>query len=174
MDKKERDICDEAEKIIEKVTYMEKVYLYQERKILGYMLMGILSLFVALLFFVMRASMGPTPSLTEMVINIFVVILPVCAVVAFLYPFVIYPYFGVREIVFSKNGMLLKRGFRPITIQKITDLKSRTFRGKEVNITITGLAPDGRKVRKTLARKSTGVDKRWEEFKADLQKIKSK
>jgi hypothetical protein len=117
--------------------------------------------------------MGSAPFLTEIAINIFVIILPVLAVVAFIYPFVIYPYFAIREIVFSKNGMLLKRGFRPITIQKITDLKTRTFRGKEVNITITGLAPDGRKVRKRLVRKSTGVDKRWEEFKADLQKIKS-
>lgn len=131
-------------------------------------------LFLFFIFLVMRASMGSAPFLTEIVINIFVIILPVLAVVAFLYPFVIYPYFAFREIVFSKNGMLLKRGFRPITIQKITDLKTRTFRGKEVNIAITGLAPDGRKVRKRLMRKSTGVNKRWEEFKADLQKIKSK
>ena len=118
--------------------------------------------------------MGPAPWLMTLIFNLFVVISPVLAVVAFLYPFVIYSYSAIREIVFSKNGMLLKRGFRPITIQKITDLKTRKFMGKEVNITITGLAPDGRKARKTLVRKSTGVDKRWEEFKADLQKIKSK
>jgi hypothetical protein len=152
---------------------MEKVYPYQKKNVLGFVLMGIFCLFVFLLFLAGKAAMGPAPPFETMVMNFFVVILPICAIISFLCPFVMYPYFVIREIVIGENGVSLKRGSRPIIIQKITDLKTRKFRGKDVNITITGLTPDGRKVRKRLARKGGGdVDKRWEEFKSDLQKLK--
>jgi len=79
----------------------------------------------------------------------------------------------IAEIVFSKDGVLFNRRFRSFTIRKVTDLKIFKIRGRETKITITGLAPDGGEVRKTIAR-TGGVGKRWEEFKGDLQKIKSK
>lgn len=154
---------------------MEKVYPYEERKPVRWISLGIGLLFLFLLFLAGRAAMGPAPLFMTIVMNIFVVILPVFAIIGLLYPFVLYQHFAIREIVFRKDGMFFKRGFRPITIQKVTDLNIRKFREKEINITITGLAPDGKKVRKTLARKGGGdVNKRWEEFKKDLQKIKSK
>lgn len=135
---------------------------------------GIACLLLFFFFFVMREAMGAAPPLIALVMDIFVIFLPVLAILAFLYPFTIYRYTATKEIVFTKNGVLLKRGFRPVTIQKITDLKVRTFRGKEVSATITGLTPEGTKVRKTLGCKRTGLEKRWEEFKADLRKIKTK
>jgi len=154
---------------------LEKVYPYQERKLLTFISTGIVLLFLFLLFFVMREAMGPAPWYITLVTDIFTIILPVLAIISFVYPSILYPRFAIREIVFSKDGVILNRGHRPITIQKITDLSTRKFRGKEVNITITGLAPDGGKVRKTLVRKGGGdVEKRWDEFKEDLQKIKSK
>jgi len=137
--------------------------------------MGIALLFLFLLFLAGRAAMGPAPWYIASVMDIFTIVLPVLAIVSFTYPYILYPRFAIREIVFSKEGVILKRGLRPITIKKITDLSARKFRGKEVNITITGLGPDGGKVRKTLVRKGGGdVEKRWDEFKEDLQKIKSK
>ncbi len=123
----------------------------------------------------MREAMGPAPLYTTLVMDIFTIILPVLAIISFMYPAILYPRLAIREIVFSKGGVILNRGHRPITIQKITDVSTRKFRGNEVNITITGLRPDGKKVRKTLVKKSGGdVEKRWDEFKEDLQKIKSK
>lgn len=154
---------------------MEKVYSYQKRKPLTFILIGIGLLFLFLLFLAARAAMGSAPSFVTLVMNIFVVVLPVLAIIALLYPFTLYQRFAIREIVLSEDGVLLKRGFRPIIIQKVTDLSVRKapIGGKKVGATITGLTPDGKRVRKTLAR--TGdVDKRWEEFKKDLQKIKSK
>ncbi len=156
---------------------MEKVYSYQERKPLTFILIGIGLLFLFLLFLAGRAAMGSAPSFIEIVMNIFVIILPVLAVIAFLYPFALYPYFAIREIDLGKQGILFKRRFRPITIKKVTDLSvhKAPLGEREKSITVTGLAPDGRKVRKTLMRELGGdVGKRWEEFKKDLQKIKSK
>lgn len=84
------------------------------------------------------------------------------------------PLLFVTEIVIGKEGLLFKRRFRPVTIRKVTDLKIREFRGKETQITIMGLTPEGKKVRKKIARTGGGdVGKRWEEFKVGLQKIKS-
>lgn len=79
----------------------------------------------------------------------------------------------IKEIVFSKDGMILKRRFRPIIIQKITDLKVHETGKKEVSLTVVGSTPEGKTIRKTIAR-TGNVGKRWEEFKKDLQKIKSK
>lgn len=155
--------------------YLEKVYHYQGRKSLTFISLGIALLFLFLLFFVMRKAMAPAPWHMALVMDIFTIILPVLAIIAFTYPPILYPYFAMQEVVFSEGGVVLKRGHRSITIQKITDLSTRKFRGKEVSITITGLGPDGEKVRKTLVRKSGGdVEKRWDEFKEDLQKLKSK
>ncbi len=156
---------------------MEKTYSYQERKLLFYIFMGIFFLFSFLLFLAARAAMGSGPFLIEIGMNTFVIILPVLAAVAFIYPFVVYPYTAIREIVFSKEGILLKRKFRPITIKKVTglDIHKAPIGGREKSITITGLAPDGRKIRKTIMRPFGGdVGKKWEEFKKDLQEIKSK
>jgi hypothetical protein len=139
------------------------------------MLGGIGFLFLFLLFLAGRAAMGPAPWLMTLIFNLFVVISPVLAVVAFLYPFVIYPYFAIREIIIGKDGVILKRKIKPITIQKVTDFEIRKapIGGRVTGITINGLAPDGSKVRKILM-KQGDVGKKWEEFKADLQKIKSK
>ena len=154
---------------------MEKVYHYQEKKSFTFISLGIALLLLFLLFFVMREAMGPAPWYMTVVMDIFTIILPVLAIISFTYPSILYPYFAIQEVVFSKGGVVLNRGHRSITIQKITDLSTRKFRGKEVSVTITGLGPDGEKVRKTLVRKSGGdVEKRWDEFKGDLQKIRSK
>lgn len=119
--------------------------------------------------------MGPAPWHMTLVMNIFTIILPVLAIIAFAYPSILYPYFAIQEVVFSEGGVVLNRGHRSITIQKITDLSTRKFRGKEVNLKITGLTPDRRKIHKRIVRKGGGdVEKRWDEFKEDLQKLKSK
>ena len=154
---------------------MEKVYPYQERKLFAFISTGIVLLFLFLLFFVMREAMGPAPWYITLVTDIFTIILPVLAIISFVYPAILYSRFVIREIVISKGGISFKRGARPITIQKVTDLDVRKFRGKEVNLKITGLTPDGRKIHKRIVRKGGGdVEKRWDEFKGDLQKIKSK
>ncbi len=155
--------------------FTEKVYSYQERKTLTFIFLGIVLLFLFLLFLAGRAAMGAAPPFVEIPINIFVIILPVLAVVAFLYPFVIYPYFAIREIIIGKDGVILKRKIKLITIQKVTDFEIRKapIGGRVTGIVIKGLAPDGSKVRKILM-KQGDVGKKWEEFKADLQKIKSK
>ena len=45
------------------------------------------------------------------------------------------------------------------------------FGKKERGLKIVGLTPDGKKVRRPISRVLDGdVDKRWEEFKKDLQK----
>jgi hypothetical protein len=79
--------------------------------------------------------------------------------------------FYYSEITFSKEGVTFRRRFRPITIQKITDLKVvklGVFR-KERSLKIVGLTPEGKAARVTIFRKGN-VGKRWEEFKTDLQK----
>ncbi len=153
---------------------MNKVYAYEERHPLGWILLGIVSLFSFVLFFVGRAAMGPAPLFMTITMNVFVIILPVIGGVCLLFPFVFYPVLATREIVFSEEGITFRRGFRPITIQKITGLKIRKFRGRENSLTITGLTPDGRQVRKTLARVGAGdVGRKWEEFKQDIQEFES-
>jgi hypothetical protein len=73
------------------------------------------------------------------------------------------------EIVFTGEGIFFKSRLRPVTIQKITDLKVVKFLKKERSLKIVGLTPDGKEVRRTI-RKAGNVGKRWEEFKKDLQK----
>ena len=156
---------------------MEKVYSYQERKPLTYIFEGIVLLFLFLLFLAARRAMGSGPFLIEMGMNAFMVILPVLAILAFIYPFAVYPYTAIREIVFSEEGILLKRKLQSIAIKEVTDLDihKAPIGGREKSITITGLAPDGRKIRKTIMRPLGGdVGRKWEEFKKDLQEIKSK
>jgi len=154
---------------------MEKVYAYEKRHPLRWILLGIVSLFLFVLFLAGRAAMGPAPLFMTLTMNIMVIILPVAGVLCLLFPFVLYPILATREIVISEEGVTFKRGSRPITIQRITDLRIRKFRGRDNSLTITGLTPDGREVSKTLARLGgEDVGKRWEEFKEDLRKLESK
>ena len=101
--------------------------------------------FLFFIFYMMWAS-GPPP-LIRSIFALFLVLYPILAVLLLLSPVIL-----TTEIVISDKSVLFKRRFQPIIIRKVTDLKTREFRGKEVNITITGLASDGKKVRKTLAR----------------------
>lgn len=149
---------------------MEKVYSYQKMSAAKITLGEIAVWFLFFLFYVMWVSMGSAPLLVTLIFAIFLILYPILAIILLLSPLIL-----TTEIVISNKGALFKRRFRPITIRKVTDLKIREFRGKEVNITITGLTPEGKKVRKRVVRTGGGdVGKRWEEFKKDLQKIKSK
>lgn len=118
--------------------------------------------------------MGSAPLLMTLVWNFFVIILPVLAILLLLSPALV-----TTEIVLSKEGVFFKRRLRPITIQKITDLEVVKFGGRKVKVMgveglkITGLTPTGKKFHKTIG-KTGDLGKRWEEFKKDLQKIKSK
>ena len=147
---------------------MEKVYPYEKRKWIYWISLGILNLFLFLGFLAGRAAMGPAPLFVTLFFDISVIILPVCAIICLLIPFVLYPLVVTREIVLSKEGVTFKRGFRPITIQKITDLKVVEFLKKERGLKIVGLTPDGKEVRMIVSRILVG--ERWEEFKTDLQK----
>ena len=152
---------------------MEKVYSYEKRKWIFWIPLGILFLFLFLLFLAGRAAMGAAPLYATILMNFVVIMCIVYAIIFLLYPFVLYPLVAIREIVFSEEGIFFKRGFRPITIQKITDLKvvKIIFGKKERGLKIVGLTPDGKKVRRPISRVLDGdVDKRWEEFKKDLQK----
>jgi len=154
---------------------MDKVYAYEERHPLRWILMGIVCLFLFVPFLAGRAAMGPAPLFMTIFMNVMVIILPVMAALCLLVPFVFYPILITKEIVFSEEGITFRRGFRPITIQKITSLKIRKFRGRENSITITGLTPDGRQVRKTLARMGAGdVGRKWEEFTKDMREFESR
>jgi len=148
----------------------EKVYPYQKMSAAKIVLGEIAVWFLFFLFYVMWVSMGSAPSFITLIIALFLVLYPILAILLLLSPIIL-----TMEIVIDKQGILFKRRFRPIVIQKVTDLKTREFRGKEVNITITGLTPDGKEVRKRVARAGgRDVGKKWGGFKADLQKIKSK
>lgn len=127
-----------------------------------------------MLFIAGRAAMGSAPLLMTLVWNFFVVILPVLAILLLLSPALV-----TTEIVISKGGVFFKRRLRPITIQKITDLEVVKFGGRKVKVMgeeglkITGLTPAGKKFHKTIG-KTGDLSKRWEEFKGDLRKIRSK
>ena len=77
--------------------------------------------------------------------------------------------YPVKEIAFSKEGMLFRRRHNPIVIQRITELKE-TRGGKTLKL--TGLTPEGNTVTRRLSWSEVGKQ-RWEEFKKDLQKIKA-
>jgi len=77
--------------------------------------------------------------------------------------------FPVKEIVFSKEGLVFRRGRKPIIIQRVTDLKEA--RGGRI-VKLTGLTPEGNTVTRRLNWSDVGR-KKWEEFKKDLQKIKA-
>ena len=149
---------------------METVYPYQKMSFVKIALGEIAIWFLFLLFLAGKVAMGSAPLLMTLIFDLFVIVLPVLAIILLLAPVLL-----TTEIVLSKEGVSFKRRFRPITIRKVTELKIGKFRGKELNITITGLTPEGGAIRKRIARKGGGeVEKRWEEFKGDLQKIKSK
>lgn len=57
--------------------------------------------------------------------------------------------FNIEKIVFDKDGMTFQQKFRPITIREITGLEI-IKRGGAENLKITGLTPDGRKIRKNI------------------------
>lgn len=77
--------------------------------------------------------------------------------------------YPVKEIAFSKEGMVFRRGHKPIVIQRVTELKET--RGGRI-VKLTGLTPEGNTVTRKLNWSDVGR-KRWEEFKEDLQKIKA-
>lgn len=77
--------------------------------------------------------------------------------------------YPVKEIAFSKEGMVFRRRHNPIIIQRITELKET--RGGRI-VKLTGLTPEGNTVTRRLSWSEVGK-KRWEEFKKDLQKIKA-
>lgn len=118
--------------------------------------------------------MGPAPLFMTLIFDLFVIILPVLAILLLLSPALV-----TTEIVLSKEGVFFKRRLRPITIQKIIDLEVVKFRGRKVKVMgeeglkITGLTPAGKKFHKTIG-KTGDLRNRWEEFKGDLRKIRSK
>ena len=77
--------------------------------------------------------------------------------------------FSVKEIALSKEGVVLRRGRKPIVIQKITSMKEM---GSGTTVKLTGLTPEGKTITKRLNWSHVGR-KTWEEFKQDLQKIQS-
>lgn len=77
--------------------------------------------------------------------------------------------FPVKEIAFSKEGVVLRRGRKPIIIQKITNMEE--MRSGRI-LRLTGLTPEGKPVNRQLMWSDVGK-KRWDEFKEDLKKIKT-
>jgi len=89
----------------------------------------------------------------------------ISAVIMFLTPVI---GLNIREIVIGKEGVIFNRRFRPIVMQKITDVEE-----KRNVLRLTGTTPEGKTVRKPIGRGDIGK-KKWDEFKEDIQKIKSK
>ena len=81
--------------------------------------------------------------------------------------------FNTQEIVFDEKGVTFRRRIRTTTFRKITDLDVRMSRGNEVGLKITGVDTDGETVRTIRFARQGEVHRRWDEFKKDLQKIKS-
>jgi len=77
--------------------------------------------------------------------------------------------YSVKEIVLSKEGVVFRRKRNPIIIQRITGAKEAS--GGRV-LKLTGITPEGKSVKKRVSWSDVGR-KRWQEFKQDLQKIKS-
>ena len=77
--------------------------------------------------------------------------------------------YSVKEIVLSKEGVVFRRKRNPIIIQRITGAKESS--GGRV-LKLTGITPEGKSVKKRVSWSDVGR-KRWQEFKQDLQKIKS-
>ncbi|WP_309493140.1 hypothetical protein [Candidatus Hecatella orcuttiae] len=80
--------------------------------------------------------------------------------------------FTITRITIAEEGVILHRPLGEIVIRKIGEVKisrGRALRArkKEVSLTIVGEAPDGKKIRKRVARKGE-LQERWEEFKEDL------
>lgn len=98
----------------------------------------------------------------------------VCALLAVLlflnifFPFI--PHYSPRKIVINERGVILDRGPRsPIVIRKITSLKAKEKKGRVVSLTVEGLTPDGRRVKKKFI-KNGDLSKRMEEFNNDLKR----
>ena len=77
--------------------------------------------------------------------------------------------YSVKEIVLSEEGIIFKRKSNPIVIQRVTDM--REVRGGRV-VKLTGLTAEGKTVKKRVAWSDVGRE-RWDEFKKDLEKVKS-
>ena len=77
--------------------------------------------------------------------------------------------YSIREIVLSKEGVIFRRKRNPIVIQRITNVKET--RGGKI-LKLTGLTSEGKTVNKRVTWSDVGR-KRWDEFKKDLEKIKS-
>lgn len=81
----------------------------------------------------------------------------------------------VKEIALSEGGIVFRRRFRPVTIQSVVGVKTVTGRGRwfrktETALVVEGFTPEGKSVRRLVRRASfTDLDKRWEEFKSDVQ-----
>ena len=77
--------------------------------------------------------------------------------------------YPIKEIAISKGGVVLRRGRKPIIIQKITSMEE--MRSGRI-LRLTGLTPEGKPVNRRLMWSDVGK-KRWDEFKEDLKKIKT-
>ena len=123
---------------------------------------------ICLVLFIFLAFAGPLVGATLPYLGVFMLVLAwinLLLVIVLLLD--IFLGFTARKVILSEEGVIFKRRFRPIVIQKITDLKV-----VEKSLKIVGLTPDGKEVRKII-RRMGDVDKRWDEFKKDLERIKS-
>lgn len=77
--------------------------------------------------------------------------------------------YPIKEIALSKGRVVLRRGRKPIIIQKITNMEE--MRSGRI-LRLTGLTPEGKSVNRRLMWSDVGK-KRWDEFKEDLKKIKT-
>lgn len=136
----------------------QKVYLIRKSYIISLIFLAICLIFFSFLYLL---------GLSALILKYIWVFLPAVVVMCILGAL-----FYIEKIVFDKEGMTFQRKFRPITIREITGLEI-IKRGGTEGLKITGLTPDGKKIRKNIWREG-GVGKRWEEFKKDLQKIKLK
>ena len=124
---------------------------------------------ICLVLFIFLAFVGPLVGATLPYLGVVMLVLAwinlLLAIVSLLDIFL---GFTTRKVILSEEGVIFKRRFRPIIIQKITDLKV-----VEKSLKIVGLTPEGKEVRRII-RRMGDVGKRWEEFKKDLQKFESK
>ncbi len=139
----------------------EKVYLIRKSYIVGLALL-VVFLFAFFLFWFLLSLVPDIQPLAYAFLAMAIVMPPIATLAR------------VEKIVFDKEGVTFKRPLRPIILKAITDLEVRMSRGKEIGLKVVGLAPDGKRIRTIRIMREGDVDKRWEEFKKDLQKIRSK
>lgn len=74
--------------------------------------------------------------------------------------------YPVKEIALSKEGIVLRRGRNPMTIQRVTEIKES--RGGRI-LRLTGFTAEGKRIARRFSVGEMGK-KRWNEFKEDLKK----